>query len=98
MAARVERAGRSLSASPARVFTRAFFVAAAFFVTLRGVPCFLVNNQPTMKTHVHLILTLGSGVTALLLGAGLAPAFAVAVVAGVAGMAINDYAGHNSRI
>lgn len=51
-----------------------------------------------MKTHVHLILTLGSGVTALLLGAGLAPAFAVAVVAGVAGMAINDYAGHNSRI
>jgi hypothetical protein len=51
-----------------------------------------------MKTHIHLILTLGSGFTALLLGAGFAPAFAVAVVAGVAGMAFNDYAGHNSRI
>ncbi|MBW7894677.1 MAG: hypothetical protein H3C27_06145, partial [Opitutaceae bacterium] len=47
-----------------------------------------------MKTHVHLLLVLGSGFAALLLGAGLAPAFAVAVVAGVAGMAFNDYPGY----
>lgn len=96
--ARVEPAAKSRLAFQARVFTRAFFVAAAFFVTLRGVPCFLVNNLPTMKTHLHLLLVLGSGFAALLLGAGLASAFAVAVVAGVAGMAFNDYAGHKSRI